>query len=94
MMARQYRHCCRRIKDIFISIQGIDHTSPKKIQVAMLLASFGENGKSPYGHILSALQSAKQNLSWESVTTRLLHGYEKKQSNQNSTHISGIAKAV
>ena len=80
-------------EEIFIGIEGLVHAFPEQMQVAMLLAYFGEKSKSPYGHIVAAIQSAEQNLSWESVTARLLQEYEEKQWNQNSAHMAGNPKA-
>ena len=48
----------------------------QEMQIAMLLASFGDKTKSPYGHIVASLQSVQESLSWETVTARLLQEYE------------------
>lgn len=78
---------------IFIGIEGMGHAFPEQIQVAMVLASFGEKSKSSFGHIVAALQSAGQNLSWESVTARLLQEYEEQQWNHNSPSVASNSKA-
>ena len=49
------------------------------MQVAILLSSFGEKSKSLYGAIVAAMQTAAEDLTWESVKARLLQEYDEKQ---------------
>lgn len=63
-------------EDIFIRIEGTGHAFPGQIQVVMLLASFSEKSKSPYGHIVAPLQSVGHDMAWERVSARLSHEYK------------------
>ena len=56
----------------------------QKMQVSMLLASFGDKTKSTYGHIIASLQSLQESLPWEIVTVRLLQEYEEQISRTGS----------
>lgn len=46
------------------------------MQIAMLIASSGDKVHSQYGQIIASLQTVGETLTWESVTSRLLHEYD------------------
>lgn len=68
------------MEGLFIKLEEIKSSVPESLQVAMLLASFGNLDNSPYGPVLSALNSfAEEQFTWESVTSRLLQEFESLQ---------------
>ena len=48
------------------------------LQVAMLLASFGDKNFSPFGYTISTRQSIQDNLDWETATATLLQEFDDK----------------
>ena len=59
-------------EEVFNRLAGMDSAVNEDMQVAMLLASFGDKARSPYGHVISSMQTVDVNLTWEIVTSRLL----------------------
>lgn len=56
----------------------MDCTIETEIQVATLLASFGDRDSSPYGHLVTALQLTTEKPNWETVSAMLLQEFEDK----------------
>lgn len=50
----------------------------ERVQVAILLVSFGGRSCSTYGHVVSSLQTVTGSLAWETVTASLLQEYDEK----------------
>lgn len=60
-------------ENTFLKLDSMECSVPDSLQVAMLLASFGNVDESPYGPVISALQTlGEDSLTWETVTARLL----------------------
>ena len=76
-------------EEIFNRLEGMGALFPEQMQVAMLLAAFGEKTQSPYGHIVAPMQNAGQDLYWENVTARLLQEFDEKQWNNELNTRSG-----
>ena len=75
------------MESIFNRLESMDSTVPSLLQVAILLASFGNKEKSPFGSVVSALQTLKdEDLTWDSATSRLLQEHESMQSFENNMH--------
>ena len=68
-------------QETFNRLEFMNALFPEQMQVAMLLAAFGEKTDSSYGHIIAAMQNARQELSWENVTARLLQKFDEKKWN-------------
>ena len=45
-------------KTIFKKLAGMNSSIPEDMQVASLLTSFGDKSKSPFGHVVAALQAS------------------------------------
>ena len=84
-------------EDIFNRLEGMESEVEESIQVAMLLASFGDKNKSLFGHAVATLQSSSTELKWETATSRLLQEYEEqmhsagKSARVHSSSGSGLA---
>ena len=52
-------------EEIFNRLEGMQSPITEDLQVEMLLASFGDREKSPYGHAIYSLQSGTESPSWE-----------------------------
>lgn len=74
-------------EETFNRLSAMGSEVAEDMQVAMLLASFGDKRSSPFGHVLSALQTRDTELDWETVTSTLLQEYE------DQLQISGSLKA-
>ena len=62
-------------------LESMDSEVPTSLQVANLLASFGNKEKSPFSSVVSALQTLNdKDLTWDSAKCRLLQEYESMQS--------------
>ena len=62
----------------------MDSTVPSSLHVAILLAIFGNKEMSPFGSVVSALQTLKDDdLTWDSATSRLLQEYYSMKSFEN-----------
>lgn len=77
-------------EEVFNRLEGMESTVAEDLQVAMLLASFGDKNKSSYGHTIYSLQSGADSPSWETVTAKLLQEFEEKQ--WASTSPKGLVK--
>ena len=66
-------------EEVFNRLEGMQSAVAEDLQVAMLLASFGDKNKSSYGHAIYSLQSGADSPSWETVTAKLLQESEEKQ---------------
>ena len=65
--------------EIFNRLEGLESSIAEDMQVTMLLASFGDKNKSPFGHAIYSLQSGSETPSWETVTAKLLQDSDEKQ---------------
>ena len=64
------------MEEIFNRLAAMDIEIVETMQVARFLTSFGNSDESPYGGVISAFQTmADENLTWETVTARLLQEY-------------------
>lgn len=63
-------------EEVYNRLDGMQSTISDEMQIAMFLASFGDLNKSSFGYIISSLQVMQENLSWETVTARLLQAYD------------------
>ena len=66
-------------EEIFNRLASMDCKITEDLQVAMLLASFGDKNKSPYGQVVARLQTVTEILTWESASARLLQEFEEKE---------------
>lgn len=68
------------LETLFNRLDGMNSTVDESMQVAILLASFGSTQESPYGAVVTALQTMKdEDLTWEKATARLLQEYDTRQ---------------
>ena len=65
-------------EEIFNRLAAMESDVAEDLQVAMVLASFGDKNKSSFGHVLAALQTIQEKLDWETVTASLLQEYEEQ----------------
>lgn len=65
-------------EEVFNRLSAMESPVSEELQVAMLLAAFGDKSKSEYGQVVSTLQTIETEMSWEKVTARLLQEYEEK----------------
>lgn len=65
-------------EECFNRLSAMECAVSEQLQVAMLLASFGDKSKSAYGQVVASMQMMEIELSWESATARLLQEYEEK----------------
>ena len=65
-------------EEIYNRLESMNCTIEPEIQVATLLASFGDRDSSPYGHLVTALQMATEKPNWETVSAMLLQEFEDK----------------
>ena len=64
------------LESIFNRLEAMDSGVSDSMQVAILLASFGSTYESPYGAVVTALQTMSDDeLTWETATARLLQEY-------------------
>lgn len=61
---------------IFNRLSPMKSDIAEDMQVAMVLASFGDRNGSPFGYFIASLQSIQGNLACEKVTASLLQEYE------------------
>ena len=77
------------LEDIFTKLGALDCPVTESLQVAILLSGFGNVDDSPYGPVVSALQTlADETLTWDTATSRLLEEY----SSRNEASLSSPAK--
>lgn len=86
-------------EEIFNRLSGMNSQVDESLQVAMLLASFGEKTQSDYGHVIATIQGSTEDLTWDSVAARLLQEYEEKSYARGTSTVgqkreSGFAKAL
>ena len=79
-------------EEIFNRLAGMNCPIAEELQVAMLLASFGDKSKSPYGQVVASLQTVNETLSWESVSACLLQEYEEKELDSNGSRMNSAAR--
>lgn len=65
-------------EEIFNRLAAMNSLIDDSMQVAMSLASFGDRSQSPYGQVIALLQTMGGDLTWETVTSRLLQEFEEK----------------
>lgn len=74
-------------EEIYNRLAAMGNVVAEDMQVATLLASFGDKNRSYYGHVVANLQSV-DGITWEFATARILQEYEEKvwaSSRQRST---------
>ena len=62
--------------EIFNRLAGMGSLIAEDMQIALFLSSFGDPGRSRYGHIVTSFQTLHDDLSWKTVTAPLLQAYE------------------
>ena len=67
-----------QFQTIFNKQAGIGSLLDEDTKVATLLASFGDNSESPYGQLVTALQTGENSVSWNTATARLLQEFHEK----------------
>lgn len=61
------------LESLFIRLGSIGNAVEESMQVAVLLSSFGNKSDSPYGAVVTALQTMSDtDLNWDRATARLL----------------------
>ena len=69
------------MESIFNRLEVMECQVQESMKVAILLASFGDKSLSPYGPVISALETLSDSkLTWDTATSRLLQEYDSKQS--------------
>ena len=63
-------------EEIFNRLAAMDSPVSDDMLVAMLFALFGDKRKSPFGHVISSLQTIQNKIDWETATARLIQEYE------------------
>ena len=77
---------------IFNRLESMQCEVQETMKVAILLSSFGDKGTSPYGPVVSALETLSDDkLTWDSATSRLLQEYDSKQNNSNALSVTRAA---
>lgn len=65
---------------------AMDGTIAEDLQVAMLLAFFGEKKQSPFGYVLESLQTIQEKVHWGTGTATLFQEYDEH-------HLRNVSKA-
>ena len=65
-------------EELFNRLASMKSEIPEYLQVAVVLASFGDKHKSPFGHVIASMQSVHESVDWETTTARLLQEYEEQ----------------
>lgn len=65
-------------EEIFNRLTGMESGIHEDMQIAMFLASFGDKFQSSYGQVIASLQTMSDDLTWETVTSRMLQEYEER----------------
>ena len=65
-------------EEVFNRLSAMESPVSEQMQVAMVLASFGDKSKPAYGQVVASLQMKETEVSWETATARLLQEYEEK----------------
>ena len=63
-------------EEIFNRLAAMQSEIAEDLQVAMLLASFGDKSKSPFGYLIASMQAVQESLDWETATVNLIQEYE------------------
>lgn len=63
-------------EEIVNCLSGMKSEIAEEMQVAMVLASFGDKNKYPFGHVIASLTTIQDKLEWETATASLLQEYE------------------
>lgn len=73
---------------IFNRLAAMESAVVETMQMAIFLSSFGNPDASPYGGVISALQTmVDENLTWETATARILQEYSSRHAHFNTrTH--------
>ena len=67
-----------QFQTIFHKLADISSLVDDDAKVSTLLASFGDKSKSPYGQLVTALQTGENSVSWNTPTARLLQEFHEK----------------
>ena len=71
-------------ENIFNQLEVMESPVTESMQIAILFASFGRSSDSPYGAVITALQTmSDKDLSWEKATARLLQEYSSLNCDRN-----------
>ena len=65
-------------EEIYNRLKSMGCSIETEIRVATLLASFGDRDRSPYGHLVTALQLTAETSHWETVSAMLHQEFEDK----------------
>lgn len=65
-------------EETFNRLGSVESVVTEDMQVAMLLASFGDKNRSPFVHAHSSLQRVHENLHWETETAMPLQEYDEQ----------------
>ena len=77
---------------IFSRLESMQCEVQETMKVAILLASFGDKGASPYGPVVSALETLSDDkLTWDSATNRLFQEYDRKQNHSTALSVTRAA---
>ena len=63
-------------EEIFNRLAAMKSDIGEDLQVTIILASFRDNNKSPFEHVISSLQTIQEKLDWQTATASLLQEYE------------------
>lgn len=79
------------LEELFLKLESMECPISDSFQVAILLSSFGNADDSPYGPVVSALQTlADENLNWDTATARLLQEYSSRIEGSSAPQPSGM----
>ena len=79
------------LESVFAKLETKNCPISESLQVAILLSSFGTVDESPYGPVVSALQTmADEDLTWDVATTRLLQEDSSGQALTYSSYTSAV----
>ena len=62
-------------EEIFNRLAAMQSEIAEDLQVAMLLASFGDKSKSLFGYLIASMQAVQESLDWETATANLIQEY-------------------
>lgn len=66
-------------EEAFNRLAAMDSPVAEELQVAMLLSAFGDKNKSPFGQVVTSLQTMSGIVPWEVTNARLLQEYEENR---------------
>lgn len=67
-----------QFQTVYNRLAAMGSVVEEDMQIATLLASFGDKERSPFGHVVAALQASDSEISWQSATASLLQAYAEK----------------